>query len=111
VGLSEITYYKNAVYIIERDNQLGDNASIKRLYKVNQSELKPVSIGNTLPLVSKTLVRDFLPDLKSLNGYVQDKIEGFSIDANGNGFAIPDKDGVDGSSGDTLFFNVGKMQP
>lgn len=111
VGLSEITYYKNAVYIIERDNQLGDNASIKRLYKVNQSELKPVSIGNTLPLVSKTIVRDFLPDLKSLNGYVQDKIEGFSIDANGNGFAVTDNDGVDDSSGETLFFKVGKMHP
>ena len=111
VGLSEITYYNDSVYIIERDNQLGDNATIKRLYKVSQNELKPAPLGSTLPVVSKTLVRDFLPDLKSLNGYVQDKIEGFSIDASGNGFAVTDNDGVDDSSGETLFFNIGKMYP
>ncbi len=109
VGLSEITSYGDSVYIIERDNQVGDDASIKRLYQVKHSELNPATIGQALPLVSKTLVRDFLPDLRSLNGYVQDKIEGFTIDASGTGYAVTDNDGVDDSSGETLFFSTGKM--
>lgn len=109
VGLSEITSHGDSVYIIERDNQLGDAASIKRLYKVKHNELNPAVIGQPLPMVNKTLVRDFLPDLKSLNGYVQDKIEGFTIDASGTGYAVTDNDGVDDSSGETLFFSTGKM--
>jgi hypothetical protein len=109
VGLSEITSHGDAVYIIERDNQLGADAAIKRLYKVKHTELTPAAIGQPLPLVKKTLVRDFLPALKSLNGYVQDKIEGFAIDASGTGYAVTDNDGVDDSSGETLFFSTGKM--
>ena len=109
VGLSEITAYKDSVYIIERDNQIGSNAAIKRLYKVPVEQLKPLKLGEELPVVHKELVRDFIPDLKSLNGYIQDKIEGFAIDANGQGFALTDNDGVDDSSGETLFFSIGKM--
>ncbi len=109
VGLSEITAYGDYVYIIERDNQIGDNAKIKRLYRVAQSELKAAKLGGDLPLVNKELVRDFIPDLKALNGYVTDKIEGFAIDVNGQGYAVTDNDGVDDSSGETFFFPVGKM--
>ncbi len=109
VGLSEITAYKDSVYIIERDNQIGSNTAIKRLYKVSIEQLKPVKLGEKLPVVHKELVRDFIPDLKSLHGYIQDKIEGFTIDANGQGFAMTDNDGVDDSSGETLFFSTGKM--
>ncbi|SER15374.1 Esterase-like activity of phytase [Amphritea atlantica] len=109
VGLSEIVSYGDKVYIIERDNQLGESAAVKRLYSVSLDQLKPAAIGSELPVVNKTLVHDFLPDLKSLNGYVQDKIEGFTIDAAGKGFAVTDNDGVDDSSGETLFFSLGKM--
>ncbi|MBE9399493.1 esterase-like activity of phytase family protein [Pontibacterium sp. N1Y112] len=109
VGLSEITAYDDEVYIIERDNQIGEDAKIKRLYKVEQSELKPAPLGGELPVVKKELVRDFIPDLKALNGYVTDKIEGFTVDASGKGYAVTDNDGVDDSSGETNFFSVGKM--
>ncbi|WP_299199262.1 esterase-like activity of phytase family protein [uncultured Amphritea sp.] len=109
VGLSEIVSHGGQVYIIERDNQLGESAVVKRLYSVSADQLKPAAIGSELPVVKKTLVHDFLPDLKSLNGYVQDKIEGFTVDAAGNGYAITDNDGVDDSSGETLFFGIGKM--
>jgi len=109
VGLSEIVSHGDQVYIIERDNQLGESAVVKRLYSVSADQLKPAAIGSDLPVVKKTLVHDFLPDLKSLNGYVQDKIEGFTIDATGKGFAVTDNDGVDDSSGETLFFSIGKM--
>lgn len=109
IGLSEIVKHGDDVYIIERDNQLGENAVVKRLYSVSIDQLKPASIGSDLPVVQKTLVRDFMPDLQSLNGYVQDKIEGFTVDAVGRGYAVTDNDGVDDSSGETLFFSTGKM--
>ncbi|WP_027859847.1 esterase-like activity of phytase family protein [Marinobacterium jannaschii] len=109
VGLSEITAHEDEVYIIERDNQIGENAKIKRLYKIEQSELKPAPLGGELPVVKKELVRDFIPDLMKANGYVTDKIEGFTIDASGKGYAVTDNDGVDDSSGETFFFTTGKM--
>jgi hypothetical protein len=109
VGLSEISLGADGVYIIERDNQIGEQALIKRLYRVALDELKPAPLGTELPLVSKQLVRDFIPDLKALNGFVVDKIEGFTLDAVGNGFAVTDNDGVDDSSGETYFISTGKL--
>lgn len=109
VGLSEITAHKGALYIIERDNQLDENAKIKQLCKVNIADLKPAPIGSKLSIVKKELVKDFIPDLKSLNGYVTDKIEGFTVDAAGNAFAVTDNDGVNDSSGETLFFSIEKL--
>jgi hypothetical protein len=48
-----------------------------------------------------------MPDLKgATNGYVLDKIEGFAFDASGKAYAVTDNDGVDDSSGETLFFPV-----
>lgn len=108
VGLSEIVAHKDHVYIIERDNQIGDQAKIKRLYCFAISELNAQKLGGDLPLVKKELVRDFIPDLKKTNGYVTDKIEGFAINKKGEGFAVTDNDGVDDSSGETLFFSTGK---
>lgn len=109
IGLSEITAYGDYVYIVERDNQIGNNAKVKRLYRVAQSELKAAALGGELPLVSKELVRDFLPDLKATGGYIVDKIEGFAIDASGVGYAVTDNDGIDDSNGETLFFSTGQM--
>lgn len=109
VGLSEITAHDGQLYIIERDNLIGKEAVNKRLYKVALADLKPVKIGEKLPVVSKTLVYDFIPDLKKLNGFVPDKLEGFAIDKNGIGYALTDNDGVDDSSGETQFFTVGKV--
>jgi len=111
VGLSEITLYGEHVYIIERDNQIGDAARIKKLYRVALSDLKPAALGGELPTVAKEEVRDFIPDLKATGGYVVDKIEGFAVDVSGTGYAVTDNDGVDDSNGETLFFSIGKMQP
>lgn len=109
VGLSEITAHGDHVYIIERDNQIGANAVYKRLYRVALSEMTPAPLGGDLPVVSKELVRDFLPDLTATGGYIVDKIEGFAIDAAGTGWAVTDNDGVDDSNGETLFFTTGAM--
>jgi hypothetical protein len=109
VGLSEITAIGDTVYIVERDNQIGEAAELKKLYKVAASELVPAKLGEQLPMVAKEEVRDLLPDLRSLNGYVVDKVEGFTIDAAGDAYFVTDNDGVDDSSGETLFIRLGKL--
>ena len=52
-----------------------------------------------------------MPDLAMLNGYTAEKIEGFAIDAAGTGWVVTDNDGVSDSSGETLFWSIGAMQP
>ena len=107
VGLSEITAHGDYLYIVERDNQIGDNAKLKKLYRVAIADLKPAKLGSELPVVKKEEAFDFVPVLKSAtNGYVVDKLEGFAFDAAGQAFAVTDNDGVDDSSGETLFFPV-----
>ena len=109
MGLSEITLHGDWAYIVERDNQIADKAEVKKLYRVKREDLKPAKLGEALPVVAKEEVRDFLPDLKAGNGYVLDKVEGFTIDAAGTGYVVTDNDGVDDSSGETLFWSIGKM--
>lgn len=109
VGLSEITYHDNHLYIVERDNQIGKNAAIKKLYRISLTNLQPAKLGNHLTTVTKEEVHDFIPNLKATSGYVADKLEGFAIDADGIGYAVTDNDGVDKSNGETLFFSIGKM--
>ncbi|MFL5019417.1 MAG: esterase-like activity of phytase family protein, partial [Rhizobium sp.] len=107
VGLSEISAQGDSVYIIERDNLVGDAARLKKLYKIAISDLKPAKLGGELPVVKKTEAHDFLGELKSAtNGYVLDKLEGFTFDASGKPYAVTDNDGVSDSSGETLFFPV-----
>jgi len=109
VGLSEIAAHGDYAYIIERDNLIGKAAKLKKLYRVALADLRPAKLGGKLPLVKKEEVRDLIPDLKAGNGYVVDKVEGFAIDAAGNGFVVTDNDGVDGSSGETPFFGIGPL--
>lgn len=109
VGLSEITVYGDHAYIIERDNLIGNAAKLKKIYRVVLADLKPAKLGGELPVVKKEEVRDLIPDLKALGGYVVDKVEGFTVDAAGNGYVVTDNDGVDDSSGETLFFQIGTM--
>jgi hypothetical protein len=104
VGLSEITHHGDYVYLIERDNQLADKAKVKQITRVPVSELKPGKLGETLPVVSKEVVRDLIPDLAANNGYVVDKIESLAIDTAGTAYVITDNDGVDDSSGETFLW-------
>jgi DNA-binding beta-propeller fold protein YncE len=109
VGLSEITVVGDWFYVIERDNQIADRAQVKRLYRIPAAAMTAAEPGGTLPVVTKELVRDLLPDLATTNGYVVDKVEGFAIDAAGNGWVVTDNDGVDDSSGETLFWSIGAV--
>ena len=111
MGLSEITAHDGQLYIVERDNLIGEAAKVKRVYSVAIDGFKPAKLGGELPVVAKTLVRDLLPDLAAAsNGYVVDKVEGFTIDPAGNAYVVTDNDGVDDSSGETLFLRLGKIE-
>ncbi|MHA6645532.1 esterase-like activity of phytase family protein [Mesorhizobium sp. A623] len=110
VGLSEITAWKDRLYIVERDNLIGADARLKAVYAVALDDFKPVKLGGELSLVTKTMVRDLVPDLKAAtNGYIVDKVEGFAIDASGDAYVMTDNDGVDDSSGETLFLRLGSI--
>lgn len=107
IGLSEITLLPDGSFaIIERDNQLGQNAKVKRLYSVSLDGVTPVAPGEDAPTVKKTLIRDLMPDMASANGYVVDKVESFALDASGAAYIITDNDGVDDASGETLFLRI-----
>jgi hypothetical protein len=109
IGLSEMTAVGDRVIIIERDNQIAEKATMKKLYAVPLAVMKPAALGGELPLVRKTQMRDLLPDLKAANGYVLDKVESFAVDRAGDAYIVTDNDGVDDSSGETQFIRLGKF--
>ncbi|WP_371155246.1 esterase-like activity of phytase family protein [Jannaschia sp. 2305UL9-9] len=106
VGLSEIVAHDGYLYIVERDNQLGQMARVKQITRVALDGLQPAPLGGELPMVEKQVVRDLLPDLTATGGYVLDKVEGLAITADGRAFVSTDNDGVDDHSGETMFFEV-----
>jgi hypothetical protein len=104
VGLSEITALgNNRFLVVERDNQNGPDARIKRLYRI---DLSGATDGGTL---SKTLVRDLMPDLRATKGPVLEKIEGLAVLASGEVLFVTDNDGVNDSSGETQLVRLGKI--
>ncbi|WP_299648633.1 esterase-like activity of phytase family protein [uncultured Jannaschia sp.] len=109
VGLSEITVHGEHVYLIERDNQIGAAAAIKRITRVPVSEMVPAPLGGALPVVGHEVAMDLLPALAATGGYVVDKVEGLAFDADGNAWIVTDNDGVDDSSGETLLLNLGPL--
>lgn len=108
-GLSEIVAHGDYVYLIERDNQIGEAAKVKQITRVAVSELVPAALGSDLPVVTKEVVRDLIPDLAANGGYVVDKIEGMAIAPNGTAYISTDNDGVDDSSGETFFWSISQF--
>lgn len=108
-GLSEIAVHGDHAYFLERDNQIGADAAIKTVTRVPLAEMVPAPLGGALPVVSKEVVRDLIPDLAGNNGVVQDKVEGMTFDADGTMWLSTDNDGVDDASGETYFWAVRDM--
>ncbi|MGH9892536.1 MAG: esterase-like activity of phytase family protein, partial [bacterium] len=109
VGLSELVALGEETFaVIERDNQAGTNARIKRIYRFSIAGLEPQAQGGAFPLVEKTLVRDLMPDLERPNGLVLEKVEGLAVNRSGRGFIVTDNDGVVDSSGETQFLSLGE---
>jgi hypothetical protein len=109
VGLSEIVALgEDCLLVLERDNAAGPDARIKRLYTVSLEGLTPAAQGGNIPVLRKELARDLIPDLAAPRGWLQEKVEGVTVAADGNVYVVTDNDGVDGNTGETQFLRLGK---
>ena len=110
VGLSEVTLLPDGTFaIIERDNQLGTDARIKKVYGVDLAgaDFQPYATGATLPVVEKSLLADVLPVLEANSVWTPDKFEGLAVTADGDVYISTDNDGLDDAIGQTVFVNLG----
>ena len=108
----DFSEYQNEQACLDQCSQwpIGDAAATKKIYRVPVADLKPVALdAAAIPVVSKVEVRDLIPDLKANGGYVLDKVESLAIAADGTAWVATDNDGVDDSSGETMFFTIGKI--
>jgi hypothetical protein len=106
VGLSDISSIGDGrLLVVERDNQGGPDAAIKRLYVIDSRTFTPDAT------ISKTLVRDLLDDLTDTGALTFEKVEGSAIMSNGDVYIINDNDGVDDNSGETQLINLGDILP
>ncbi|MCZ9337536.1 esterase-like activity of phytase family protein, partial [Streptomyces sp. TRM76130] len=69
---------------------------------------KTAAPAGTLPVLSKTLAHDVLPDLRATDGWTQEKLEGLTVAGNGRVYAVTDNDGLDDSTGETVFLDLGR---
>lgn len=107
VGLSELTALPDGRFaIVERDNQLGPDARIKRIYRVDLAAVDFTPYGEALPVVRKRLLADVLDDLDANSITVPDKLEGLAAPSRGHLWLATDNDGVDENFGETLLFDV-----
>lgn len=115
VGVSEIVAVgKREFLVLERDNQPGPFAAIKRIYHIDLDDGRTPLLagtagkgkGKAFPHLRKTLAYDLLPRYQAINGWVPEKPEGMTVDAAGNLFVVTDNDGVDGAPGQTWFFKI-----
>lgn len=112
VGLSEIVALdENTLAVLERDNQAGTDARIKKIYSFSIRGLTPIEQGGDFPVVAKRLVRDLMSDLTADHGLAIEKVEGLAVLGNGDAVIVTDNDGVDDSSGETQWINLGKISP
>lgn len=114
IGLSEIVAIDDESFaVIERDKLNGPDAALKAVFVFDlqagsgADTLADAAAGNA---VDKSLALDVLPLLKATNGWVQEKLEGLAIAADGTVYAITDNDGVDDATGETVFVTLGSAE-
>ena len=107
VGLSDIESMGEGKFLIlERDNQGGPDAALKRLYMISLGDFS-IADGSMVP--GKRFIRDLIPDLEAGGRSVIEKVEGLAIDDAGNVWINTDNDGVDDNSGENLLLNLGDV--
>lgn len=101
VGLSDIASVGDGTFLIlERDNQGGPDAAIKRVYSVDLS-------GDVdFVTLEKTLVVDLLPTLAETNALTFEKVEGLALIDDSTIVVNNDNDGVDDNSGENQLLHV-----
>ncbi|GAA1757601.1 esterase-like activity of phytase family protein [Agromyces humatus] len=111
LGLSEITAVDaDTLAVIERDKLNGPRAAIKRVSTVEVGGVTGVTgLGapGGLPVLEKTVAIDVLPELQSIDGWTQEKLEGLTIGGDGQVYAVTDNDGLNDATGETVFLRLG----
>ncbi|MEE8600570.1 esterase-like activity of phytase family protein [Euzebya tangerina] len=111
VGLSELTPLPDGTFaVIERDNQLGTDARIKRVYGIDLAAATFAPYDDPRTVVPKTLLVDLLPALEAGSIWTPDKAEGMAISADGNVIVATDNDGLDDAIGQTLWLDLGPLE-
>lgn len=110
VGLSDLVAIDaSTLAVVERDDQAGTDARLKRIYRFSIAGLDPQPQGGAFPIVTKTLVRDLIPDLTAGGGPVLEKVEGLGLAADGRACIATDNDAVVDSSGETQLLCLGRI--
>ncbi|CCH30970.1 hypothetical protein BN6_36750 [Saccharothrix espanaensis DSM 44229] len=111
IGLSEVTALDDrTLLVLERDNQRGDSAATKKVYRVDIGTLTPAAAGEPKPVVTKTLARDVLPAVKADGATAHDKVEGIAVVGYGplrRLVGVVDNDGLDDAPGESVFLRLG----
>jgi hypothetical protein len=111
VGVGDLAPLGDGMFLtLERDDQFGPDAAIKKLYKIDLGNFSmgvPVDEAE-IPTVEKTLVLDVIPAWEAAtNAKVVEKLEGLAVTASGNVYIINDNDGVDDNSGEQILLDLG----
>ena len=92
--------------VVERDNQLGFDARIKRIYAIDPESVDFAEHGQPLPVLDKELLGDVIDELDKASISVPDKLEGLAVTIDGRTFIVTDNDGVDENYGETVFVEL-----
>lgn len=109
VSLADIAPLENGKFIVlERDNQGGPDAAIKRLYRI---DLENICLSGTDPetgfqIVQKTFEHDLIPHLEEPGGLVVEKVDGLARTVSGDMWIVNNNDGADDNSGETQLIQV-----
>ncbi|MGW6930690.1 esterase-like activity of phytase family protein [Lentzea sp. NPDC054927] len=113
IGLSEVTALNDrTLLILERDNQRGDAARTKKVYRVDISGVTPVPAGTEKPVVAKKVAKDLLPALQADGAATHDKPEGLAVIGSWpfqRLVGVVDNDGVDDAPGESVFLRLGRI--
>ena len=96
--------------IIERDNQIGEAAKVKKLYRVSLDGFKPAALGGELPVVDEDAgARPHPRPRRPPTAMSSTRSKASPSTRPATPIVITDNDGVDDSSGETLFLRLGKI--
>lgn len=110
VGLGDLAPLADGrLAVLERDNQGGPDAAVKRVYTIDPLEVVfTTAEAGMSPTLTKTLASDLLEDgaFDPFRGFVFEKVEGLAVRPRGGGFLVNDNDGVDDNSGETRLVRI-----
>jgi hypothetical protein len=114
IGLSELSLLPDSTFaVIERDKGWGHttppNAELKAIYGVDLdgAEFRTYDDPKGLATVDKNLLRDVLPAMAAAGIWTAEKLEGLTVAADGQVYAVTDNDGLDDATGATQFLRLG----